>query len=210
MNFVFTEKKMSSSDDLRAYAEKKIGKLEKLFRGEATAYVTFRVERNRNIAEVTVNANGMFYRASESTNDMYVSIDAAVAALTRQVRKYKTRLEKRIHENVLDADFAAAVPVAEEDHLQLTQLRHRGQHPLRQLLIRQLLLRVAEGDVGGDVGAPAAAQGVAHGGLQPGHHGVQSLPVVNVAQKVPIQVDGQGEAQLAGSHEHRQAYPPPS
>ena len=115
MNFVFTEKKMSSSDDLRAYAEKKIGKLEKLFRGESTAYVTFRVERNRNIAEVTVNANGMFYRASESTNDMYVSIDAAVAALTRQVRKYKTRLEKRIHENVLEADFAAAVPVQEEE-----------------------------------------------------------------------------------------------
>ena len=123
MNFVFTEKKMSSSDDLRAYAEKKIGKLEKLFRGESTAYVTFRVERNRNIAEVTVNSNGMFYRASESTNDMYVSIDAAVAALTRQVRKYKTRLEKRIHENVLDADFAAAVPIAEEEETEFKVIR---------------------------------------------------------------------------------------
>ena len=123
MNFVFTEKKMSSSDDLRAYAEKKIGKLEKLFRGESTAYVTFRVERNRNIAEVTVSSNGMFYRASESTNDMYVSIDAAVAALTRQVRKYKTRLEKRIHENVLDADFAAAVPVAEEEETEFKVIR---------------------------------------------------------------------------------------
>ena len=123
MNFVFTEKKMSSSDDLRAYAEKKIGKLEKLFRGEPTAYVTFRVERNRNIAEVTVNANGMFYRASESTNDMYVSIDAAVAALTRQVRKYKTRLEKRIHENVLDADFVPAVPVAEEEEKEFKVIR---------------------------------------------------------------------------------------
>ena len=118
MNFVFTEKKMSSSDDLRAYAEKKIGKLEKLFRGESTAYVTF-----RNIAEVTVNSNGMFYRASESTNDMYVSIDAAVAALTRQVRKYKTRLEKRIHENVLDVDFAAAVPVAEEEETEFKVIR---------------------------------------------------------------------------------------
>ena len=123
MNFVFTEKKMSSSDDLRAYAEKKIGKLEKLFRGESTAYVTFRVERNRNIAEVTVSSNGMFYRASESTNDMYVSIDAAVAALTRQVRKYKTRLEKRIHENVLDSDFAAAVPMPEEEEKEFKVIR---------------------------------------------------------------------------------------
>ncbi|MBR2716181.1 MAG: HPF/RaiA family ribosome-associated protein, partial [Oscillospiraceae bacterium] len=52
-----------------------------------------------------------------------VSIDAAVAALTRQVRKYKTRLEKRIHENVLEADFAAAVPVAEEEEQEFKVIR---------------------------------------------------------------------------------------
>ena len=96
MNFVFTEKKMSPSDDLRAYAQKKIGKLDKLFRSESTAYITFMVERNRNIAEVTLNSGGMFFRVTESTNSMYVSIDNAVDALTRQVRKYKTRLDKRI------------------------------------------------------------------------------------------------------------------
>ena len=35
MNFVFTEKKMSPSDDLRAYAQKKISKLDKLFAAKA-------------------------------------------------------------------------------------------------------------------------------------------------------------------------------
>ncbi len=123
MNFVFTEKKMSSSEDLRAYAEKKIGKLDKLFRGESTAYVTFRVERNRNIAEITVSNNGMFYRASESTNDMYVSIDAAVAALTRQVRKYKTRLEKRIHEAALENDFSTSMPAVDEEEKEFKIIR---------------------------------------------------------------------------------------
>ncbi len=112
MNFVFTEKKMSPSDDLRAYAQKKIGKLDKLFRSESTAYVTFTVERNRNIAEVTLNSGGMFFRVTESTNSMYVSIDNAVDALTRQVRKYKTRLDKRIHETVLE-DFLPAAPADE-------------------------------------------------------------------------------------------------
>ena len=112
MNFVFTEKKMSPSDDLRAYAQKKIGKLDKLFRSESTAYVTFTLERNRNIAEVTLNSGGMFFRVTESTNSMYVSIDNAVDALTRQVRKYKTRLDKRIHETVLE-DFLPASPAEE-------------------------------------------------------------------------------------------------
>ena len=123
MNFVFTEKKMSPSDDLRAYAQKKIGKLDKLFRSESTAYVTFTVERNRNIAEVTLNSGGMFFRVTESTNSMYVSIDNAVDALTRQVRKYKTRLDKRIHETVLE-DFLPAAPAeepAEEFHVKRTK-----------------------------------------------------------------------------------------
>ena len=123
MNFVFTEKKMSPSDDLRAYAQKKISKLDKLFRSESTAYVTFTVERNRNIAEVTVHSGGMYYRVTESTNSMYVSIDNAVDALTRQVRKYKTRLDKRIHETVLE-DFLPAAPAeepAEEFHVKRTK-----------------------------------------------------------------------------------------
>ena len=114
MNFVFTEKKMSPSDDLRAYAQKKISKLDKLFRSESTAYVTFTVERNRNIAEVTLNSGGMFFRVTESTNSMYVSIDNAVDALTRQVRKYKTRLDKRIHETVLE-DFLPNAPAEEPE-----------------------------------------------------------------------------------------------
>lgn len=115
MNFIFTEKKMPASDDLRAYAQKKIGKLDKLFRGESTAYVTFIAERSRSLIEVTVSSGGMFYRVSESDNggNMYMCIDAAVDALARQVRKYKTRLDKRIHESVLEDFLPAAVPEAD-------------------------------------------------------------------------------------------------
>ena len=45
MKFTFTEKKMDSSEDLRAYATKKISKLDRLFKTEAEAYVTFSIER---------------------------------------------------------------------------------------------------------------------------------------------------------------------
>ena len=141
MNFIFTEKKMASSDDLRAYAEKKIGKLEKLFRGDSTAYVTFRVERNRNIAEITIQTGGMFYRASESTNDMYVSIDAAVSALARQVRKYKTRLEKRIHENVLTDEFAAAMPAVDEEERDFRVTRTK-RFPIKPMSVDEAILQM--------------------------------------------------------------------
>ena len=69
MRFTFTEKKVEPSEELRKYAEKKIGRIDRLFRQESDAYVTFSIERGRHIAEVTLKNNGMFDRVSESTGD---------------------------------------------------------------------------------------------------------------------------------------------
>ena len=111
MIFTFTGKKMDVTEDLRAYAERKIGKLDRLFRNESEAFVTFSMERGRCRAEVTLRNNGMFYRVSELTSDMYASIDSAVAAIERQIRKNKTRLEKKLRENAFER---SAVPDVDE------------------------------------------------------------------------------------------------
>ncbi len=113
MRYTFTAKKMEATEDLKLYAQKKIGKLEKLFRVEPDAYVTFSIERARHIAEVTIKSNGMFYRASEATGDMYASIDSAVASIERQIRKNKTRLEKRLREGAFDQ--VPDLPAEEEE-----------------------------------------------------------------------------------------------
>ena len=102
MKFIITEKKVQAKDDLRDYAEKKIGKIDRYFETESEAFVTFAVERGRFIAEVTIKNNGMFFRVSETTSDMHASIDSAVAAIERQIRKHKTRLAKRLREGVID------------------------------------------------------------------------------------------------------------
>lgn len=105
MKFTFTEKKMDASEDLRAYAEKKIGKIDRLFRTESDAYVTFSTERGRYRAEVTIKNSGMFYRVSELTSDMYASIDSAVASIERQIRKNKTRLEKKLRDGAIEREI---------------------------------------------------------------------------------------------------------
>ncbi len=115
MKFTFTEKKMDSSEELRAYAERKIGKLERFFKNESNAYVTFSIERGRYLAEITIQNNGLFYRASELTNDMYASVDSGVAAIERQIRKNKTRLEKRLREGALEREAVPAYAPAEEE-----------------------------------------------------------------------------------------------
>ena len=115
MKFTFAEKKMASSEELRAYAERKISKLDRFFRNEAEAFVTFSIERGRHRAEITIKSNGMFYRANELTNDMYASVDSGVAAIERQIRKNKTRLEKRLREGALERDALPAFEPAEEE-----------------------------------------------------------------------------------------------
>ena len=115
MKFTFTEKKMDSSEELRAYSEKKIGKLDRFFKTEAEAFVTYSIERGRFRAEITIKNGGLFYRASELTSDMYASVDSGVASIERQIRRNKTRLEKRLREGVMERDVVPAYAAAAED-----------------------------------------------------------------------------------------------
>ena len=116
MKFTFTEKKIEVPQELRTYAEKKVGKIDRLFKSESDASVTFSAERGRYRAEITIHNNGMFYRVSELTSDMYASIDSACAAIERQIRKNKTRLEKKLRSGPIDWSVSVeAAPAEEED-----------------------------------------------------------------------------------------------
>ena len=121
MKYVFTDKKVNLPGSIHAYAEKKVGKLDRFFREDATAAITFSVEKDRlNKVEITIRSNGTIFRVSESTSDMHASIDAAVTTLERQIRKNKTRLEKRLRqgafERALDVEeFSSFAPDEPEE-----------------------------------------------------------------------------------------------
>ena len=104
MKFTITEKKIQVSDEIKKYAERKVSKIDRFFRGDAEAFITFSSERGRYKAEVTIENNGTFYRVSELTSDMHASIDSACAAIERQIRKNKTRLEKRLREGAFERE----------------------------------------------------------------------------------------------------------
>ena len=118
MRFTFTEKRIQVAEDVRSYAEKKIGKLDRFFKSEADASVTFSTERGRYIAEVTLRSNGMFYRVSESTGDMFASIDSAAGSIERQIRKNKTRLEKKLREGAFEREIKAPVVTTDDEEVE--------------------------------------------------------------------------------------------
>lgn len=120
MKFMFTDKKVNIPNYIHNYAEKKVGKLDRYFKEDATAAITFSIEKDRNQVEVTIQSSGTIFRVSESSSDMRASIDAAVASLERQFRKNKSRLEKRLRQGAFErtideAEVASFVPDGPEE-----------------------------------------------------------------------------------------------
>lgn len=144
MKFTFIEKKMAPSDSLRAYAEKKVSKIDRLFRTESEANVTFSTERGRFTAEITIKNNGTFFRAHETTSDMYASVDSAVATIERQIRKNKTRLARRLRQDAFvrtpdETSFAPDEP--EEGTFELVRTKKFNMKPMtREEAILQMNL----------------------------------------------------------------------
>ncbi|EHR37910.1 ribosome hibernation-promoting factor, HPF/YfiA family [Facklamia languida] len=86
---------------IREYAEKRVSKLEKYFTDvpNATAYVNLKVYPDKTAkAEVTIPLSFLVLRAEETTPDLYASIDFVVDKLERQVRKYKTKINRKSRE----------------------------------------------------------------------------------------------------------------
>lgn len=104
MKIIITGKNIEITDALRDRVTKKIGKLDKFFDKDTEAHVTLSVQKMRQIVEVTIPFNGIVLRAEEYNDDMYASIDKTIDVLERQIRKNKTRLERKMYNNEFRID----------------------------------------------------------------------------------------------------------
>ena len=90
-------KNIEVTEALKNIIEKKLSRLDRYFGSDVEAHTTLSVQKNRHTIEVTIPFNGVILRSEEQNEDMYISIDIVVDKLERQIRKQKTRLEKRNH-----------------------------------------------------------------------------------------------------------------
>lgn len=144
MKFTITGKKLEVSEELRAYAEKKVGKIERLFRsGDSEAFITFSRERGRYTAEVTLKNNGMFYRVSETTGDMFASIDSACASIERQIRKNKTRLAKKLREGAFEREVQPEyIPADDTVEAGAFEVVRRKRFPIKPMSVEEAILQM--------------------------------------------------------------------
>ena len=99
MKITIYGKQMTVRDSLKAAVEKKLLKFDKFFGDETEAFVTCKVRKGVKIIEITVNYGGTTFRCEEESDTFITALDRAVESLERQIRKNKTRLEKKVRTN---------------------------------------------------------------------------------------------------------------
>lgn len=105
------------TEAIRDYVEKKVGKLERYFSDspEATVHVNLKVYTEKTAkVEVTIPLPYLVLRAEETSPDLYASIDLVVDKLERQIRKFKTKINRKSRETGRNNTKAAVCLVGEE------------------------------------------------------------------------------------------------
>ncbi|MBA4495361.1 ribosome hibernation-promoting factor, HPF/YfiA family [Paenactinomyces guangxiensis] len=101
MKYVIRGNNIEVTDALRDFVEKKLSRLEKYFETPpaAEAHVALSVLKDEHKVEVTIPFPGLLVRAEESSEDMYASVDLVVQKLERQIRKYKTKMNRKFRQD---------------------------------------------------------------------------------------------------------------
>ncbi|WP_322171102.1 ribosome hibernation-promoting factor, HPF/YfiA family [Acutalibacter caecimuris] len=122
MKITIIGRKVNLRNSFKELVEKKLAKFDRVFDKDAEAVVTVTVERNRQTVEITIRQRGMICRAEDTSLDMNEALDHVIAALGRQMRRNKTRLEKakKVDPGLVFTDDYYEEP---EEELQVTRTK---------------------------------------------------------------------------------------
>jgi putative sigma-54 modulation protein len=136
MKFQIRGENIQVTEALRDYVEKKLSKLERYFETppNSEVSVTLSVVRELQGVEVTIPLKGYFLRAEERSNDMYASIDLVGEKLERQIRKHKTKVNRKIRQEMgkdyLRMDVPSTLPFEEEDEFEVVRTKRFTLKPM--------------------------------------------------------------------------------
>lgn len=129
MKTTITAKKMQIPQNFTEYAENKIdSKFSKFFGDEAVAKIVISEIKNQIILELTVKYNSMIFRAERTAIDKNDALDDAIDKIIRQIRKNKTKIEKRLKANAFKEAFAE--PVDEQSDYEVIKHKKFKMRPM--------------------------------------------------------------------------------
>lgn len=142
MTITYVSRKVNLRDNFKERVEKKLKKFERIFSDDATVTVTVSLYKNRQTVEVTIKDDAMVYRAESTMEEMNDALDKVVDIIGRQIRKNKTKLEKKMRSGSL-ADYIAQTPefddVDEEEDFEVIRTK---EIPMKPLMVDEAILQM--------------------------------------------------------------------
>lgn len=103
MQITILGKGYNVSDKLKGVIEQKTNKFNKYFKEDAKVKVVCKEERNNKYTmELTFSFSGQLVRAEVTSDNMYHNIDLALPKIEGQIRKYKTKLDKKLRKDAFE------------------------------------------------------------------------------------------------------------
>ncbi|WLR55554.1 ribosome-associated translation inhibitor RaiA [Mesobacillus subterraneus] len=121
MNYNIRGENIEVTPAIREYVEKKVAKLDRYFTESPNANVNVNLkvyQDKKSKVEITIPMKDLVLRAEELHEDMYAAIDLITDKLERQIRKHKTKVNRKFREKDSLKDYApifTEVEQAEED-----------------------------------------------------------------------------------------------
>jgi len=129
MKTTITAKKMQIPQNFSEYAESRLdSRLSKFFGDEADAKIVISEVKNKIVLELTVKYNSIIFRAERSAEDKNVALDDAIDKIIRQIRKNKTKIEKKLKDTAFKEAFAE--PVTEIDDYEVIKHKKFKMRPM--------------------------------------------------------------------------------
>lgn len=102
MKFNIIGRKITVNEKNSEYIKKKIGKLDKFFKQDPDARIVIGTVKDKEYIEATIYSDGIIFRAEATDVDVFTATDRVVDLIERQIRKNKTKLEKKTRREAFD------------------------------------------------------------------------------------------------------------
>ena len=143
MKFKIICKKIDADEKVKAYVEKKLSKLDKFFREEPSARVVLGTIKDNDYIEAQISAAGMIYRAEVSDKEILAAIDRIVDVIERQIRRNKTKLEKRIKRDAaLDSKLISGAEYNDGENEEEFEIVKRKRFTVKPMLPEEAVLQM--------------------------------------------------------------------
>lgn len=143
MKTTITAKDMVITPGITNRITRKTATMERYLRPNTEMFVRLRREKSRRICEITVPIEGVTLRAESSSEDnLFMSIDSALAKLEKQILRHRTKLEKRLRESAYEDQTPEFIEDIEAYGTGERSIVRTKTYPVRPMAVEDAILQM--------------------------------------------------------------------